>query len=156
MTSAAHKWKTFWSLTPAERGIARSAAVGLVVTWIGLRVLGFARWQRMLQRRISQSPPTIAAEPTVSAHRVARLQEAAAHDLFLPTNCLERSLGLWFLLRRRGFRAELKFGARKQSGTFEAHAWVELGGVALNNPADEQRDFAPFDGAIASLETRAK
>jgi len=156
MTSAAHKWKTFWSLTPAERGIARSAAVGLVFSWIGLRVLGFARWQRILQRGISHAPAKTSAAPAVSAQRIAQLQDAAAHDIFLPTNCLERSLALWFLLRRRGFAADLKFGARKQSGTFEAHAWVELDGVALNNPADEQRDFAPFDCTIASLETRAK
>jgi Transglutaminase-like superfamily len=156
MTSAVHKWKTFWSLTPAERGIARSAAAGLVTTWFGLRAFGFSRWQRMLERRISRVPAKTPAAPAVSAHRIAQLQEAAALDLFLSTSCLERSLALWSLLQRRGFPAELKFGARKQSGKFEAHAWVELNGVALNNPADEQRNFAPFEGAIASLETRAK
>ena len=156
MTSAAQKWKTFWSLTPAERRIARSAAVGLLTTWVGLRAFGFSRWQQMLVSKFPQVPAKTPAAPAVSANRIAQLQEAAALGLFLSTNCLDRSLALWSLLKRRGFPAELKLGARKQSGTFEAHAWVELDGVALNNPADEQRNFAPFDGAVAAMETRAK
>jgi hypothetical protein len=159
MTSAIHKWKTFWSLNRAERGLTWSAGFGLIVTWTGLRVFGFSRWRRMVERRASQvesrpSQPVVAS--SISANRMAQLQEAAARSFFLPTNCLERSLALWSLLKRRGFPAELKLGARKQSGTFEAHAWIELHGVALNNPAEEQREFAPFEGAIASLETRAK
>ncbi len=157
MTSAAHRWRTFWSLNRDERGVACSAAAELAITWIGLRAFGFSRWQRMVERRVSRvESRESAASRAVSANRLAQLQEAAARSLFLPTNCLERSLALWSLLQRRGFPAELKFGARKNSGTFEAHAWVELHGVALNNPADEQREFAPFDGAIASLEPRAK
>jgi Transglutaminase-like superfamily len=156
MTSAAHKWKTFWSLPQAERSVARSAAAGLARTWFGLRAFGFSRWQRMLERRISQHKTMSPCAPAVSANRIAQLLEAAAHSLFLPTNCLERSLALWSLLQRRGFPVELRLGARKQAGTFEAHAWVELNGVALNNPADEQRGFAPFDGAIPAMETRAK
>jgi len=156
MIGAAHKWKTFWSLDRAERGLACSAAAGLAITWIGLRALGFSRWLRMLERRVSQLESRSGTSAAVSANRIAQLQEAAALNLFFPTSCLERSLALWSLLRRRGFPAELKFGARKQSEKFEAHAWVELNGVALNNPAEEQREFAPFDGAIASMETRAK
>jgi Transglutaminase-like superfamily len=156
MTSAAHKWKTFWSLDPAERSVARSAAVGLVSTWFGLRVFGFSRWQQKLARKFSRAEIKSPTTPAVSANRIAQLQEAAALALFLPTNCLERSLALWSLLNRRGFPAELKLGARKQSEKFEAHAWVELNGVALNNPLEEQRDFAPFEPAIASMETRAK
>ena len=32
-----------------------------------------------------------------------------------------------------------------EQGRFEAHAWVERQGVALNDRADIGRDFAPFD-----------
>lgn len=156
MTSAANKWRTFWSLHRTERSVVRSAAAGLARTWFGLRLFGFSRWQRMLARKFAQVKMKNSATPEVSANRIAQLQEAAALTLFLPTNCLERSLALWSLLIRRGFPAELKLGARKQSEKFEAHAWVELEGVALNNPSEEQRDFAAFEGAIASMETRAK
>ncbi|HEY0704402.1 MAG TPA: lasso peptide biosynthesis B2 protein [Candidatus Acidoferrales bacterium] len=160
MTGAAQKWKTFWSLPSDERHVACSAAAGLAATCLGLRTLGFSRWQRILNRRAvrveSSNSSSESRSFAISANRIAQLQEAAALSLFFHTNCLERSLALWFLLRQRGFPAELKFGARKQSETFEAHAWVELNGVALNNPTAEQREFVPFDGAIASLETRAK
>lgn len=156
MTSAANKWKTFWSLNATERSVTRSAAAGLAFTWIGLRAFGFSRWQQMLARRFSPVQMKNSTGPTVSAKRIAQLQEAAALTLFLPTTCLERSLALWSLLQRRGFPAELKLGARMQSEKFEAHAWVQLNGVALDNPLEEQREFAPFEPAIASQETRAK
>jgi hypothetical protein len=39
---------------------------------------------------------------------------------------------------------------------FEAHAWVELNGCALDSESDEHREFIPFEGAIASVETQAK
>jgi len=63
---------------------------------------------------------------------------------------------LWALLRRHGFAAELKIGARKEAGRFEAHAWVELDRVPLNDETSSNRQFVPFDGAITSLETQAE
>ena len=61
---------------------------------------------------------------------------------------------LWMLLRRHGFAADLKIGARKEAERFEAHAWVELNRVRLNDQTDANSNFAPFDGAISSLETQ--
>jgi hypothetical protein len=60
--------------------------------------------------------------------------------LFHPT-CLHRSLTLWWLLRRQGVASELRIGVRKEQGRFEAHAWVERAGVALNDRADIGQDF---------------
>lgn len=85
-----------------------------------------------------------------------QLEEAAARNLPFKTNCLEQSLVLWPLLRRRGFPAELKFGARKDAGKFEAHAWVELDGEALNNDSDESRGFVPFDAGAAVTQRHAE
>jgi Transglutaminase-like superfamily len=92
----------------------------------------------------------------VSAKRIAQLEIAAAHNLFFRTNCLERSLVLWSLLRRHGFLAELKFGARKEDGKFEAHAWVELDGRALNNDAEAHHGFVPFDSTVTSVGTQSE
>jgi len=39
-------------------------------------------------------------------------------------------------------------GVRKATGRFEAHAWVELRGVVLNDSADVRERFAAFDRAI--------
>jgi Transglutaminase-like superfamily len=144
-------WRTYWVLNHVERAIARSAALELTATWIGLRLFGFRRWKQILTRRPETSEPR---RMTLSANRILQLQAAAARNLFFHANCLEQSLVLWMLLRRHGFAAELKIGARKEAGRFEAHAWVELNRVRLNDQTDSNPKFVPFDRAISSLETQ--
>ena len=148
--------RTFWSLKTAERDIACAAAIGLTIMWLGLRVFGFLRWKEFVVRRVRRSITmgTGRASSEISANRIMRLEAAAARNLFFATNCLEQSLVLWSLLRRNGFPADLKFGARKQAGRFEAHAWVELNGCALNNETDSHQQFVPFDGEVTSMETQ--
>jgi hypothetical protein len=59
---------------------------------------------------------------------VRRVSLAAA---FYPRRalCLEQSLALCLLLRRRGVAAELRLGA--QPKPFYAHAWIEVNGVPV-------------------------
>jgi hypothetical protein len=54
--------------------------------------------------------------------------------------CLPRAIVLWSMLRRAGVAAELRLGVRHGDRGFEAHAWVEVGGVHL----DEQPEAVPF------------
>jgi len=61
---------------------------------------------------------------------------------------------LWWLLQARGIAADLRIGARKETGRFEAHAWVETGGAVLNDADGEHIHFVPFDGPISSMETQ--
>lgn len=150
-------WKTFWALKDAERAIAREAAVGLTITHIGLRLLGFGRWKEFVTQRItSPAEGTAQFNPQGSAHRILQLETAVARNLFFATNCLERSLVLWSLLRRRGFPADLRFGARKETEQFEAHAWVELNAVALEVEQGRSEEFTPFNEVMTSMGTRAK
>lgn len=79
---------------------------------------------------------------------------AAAHYLPFRTNCLEQSLVLWWLLRRRGIAADLKIGARKAANRFEAHAWVEFEGSVIGGAGEEHLHFVPFEGSVASMETQ--
>ena len=153
MKATIQSWRTFWALNRAERAVAWSAALGLAAAWIGLRLFGFRRCREFASKRIENSQHPAAA---ISANRILQLQAAASRNLFFGTNCLEQSLVLWSLLRRHGFAAELKIGARKEAGRFEAHAWVELDRVPLNDETSSNRQFAPFDGAITSLETQAE
>jgi hypothetical protein len=62
-------------------------------------------------------------------------------------------LVLWRQLGRRGIAADLRIGARKEGGRFEAHAWVEMGSVVLNDSDATHMHYAPFDGSILTLET---
>ena len=56
-------------------------------------------------------------------------------------------------LLRRGFAPELKIGVRKQDGAFDAHAWVELQGVALGQSELVHQVFS-VDQRVASQARR--
>jgi hypothetical protein len=151
-------WRAFWRLNGYARGLVLEAAAALLATWLGLRLAGFRRWKAVLAwfvpglSVLGRASGPAAAD---SARAIARLQQAAASHLFFRANCLEQSLTLWWLLRRRGIAAELRVGARKDAGRFEAHAWVEFEGAILNDAGDEHLHFVPFDGPLAAPETQA-
>jgi transglutaminase superfamily protein len=63
---------------------------------------------------------------------MARLVDRASRYT-VATTCLHRSLALWWLLGRRGIDSRLQLGLRKHDGRFEAHAWVEYGGLIVND-----------------------
>jgi hypothetical protein len=154
------RWRRFWRLSGYERGVVLEAAGGLLATWLGLRLAGFRRWKNVLAA-LAPSPNTTARQANASqpsqrdaAQTIARVAAAAGRNFFFATNCLEQSLVLWWLLRRRGIAAELRIGARKEFEHFEAHAWVEVGSAVLNDASAEHQHFVPFDGPITPLEAR--
>jgi hypothetical protein len=153
------RWQKFWRLSGYERGVALEAAGGLLATWLGLRLAGFRRWKSVLAH-LAPSANTTARQQSASqresAEVIARMAAAAARNVFFGTNCLEQSLVLWWLLRRRGISAELRIGARKEFQRFEAHAWVEVDSAVLNNTGAEHLHFVPFDGPISPLEARTE
>ena len=150
-------WSRFWRLSGHARGVVLEAAAALAATHIGLRLAGFRRWKAALAWLVPEpAGRSIAVEPgnAEMAREIARLEQSAARHLFLRTNCLERSLVLWWLLEKRGIATELRIGARKEAGRFEAHAWVEFEGAVLNDAGDEHHHFVPFEGSIAAMETQ--
>jgi transglutaminase superfamily protein len=146
-------WRAYWRLDRSDRWLAIETAAGLAATRIGLRVAGLRRWKALFTRRVVRKVSPAAAEAIVVARRVARIQEAVTRHLTWHASCLERSLVLWWQLNRRGIAAEMRVGARKEAGRFEAHAWVEVGKVVLNDSGEAHLHFAPFDRSILSLET---
>jgi hypothetical protein len=150
-------WNRFWRLSGFERGVVTEATAALLATWLGLRLAGFRRWKRVLERLGPTANGSLqGASDKESAQVIARMAAAAARNLFFSTNCLEQSMVLWWLLRRLGIEAELRIGARKEVGRFEAHAWVEVDSVVLNDADAEHRHFVPFDGPISPLEARTQ
>jgi hypothetical protein len=151
------RWHRFWRLSGFERGVVIEATGGLLATWLGLRLAGFRRWKSALgwlSPSANGIAPLQGASEKQCAQIVAQMEAAAARNLFFSANCLEQSLVLWWLLRRLGIAAELRIGARKEAGRFDAHAWVEVGSVVLNDAGAEHRHFVPFDGPISPLEAR--
>jgi Transglutaminase-like superfamily len=146
-------WRRFRKRPSEDRKLIRRAALILPLTEIGLRVFGFRRWKELIEKvslaahRRPSLPSDVQRE---TARRFARaVRSAELHGLTNP-NCLERSMTLWWMLRREGVEGELHIGARKQGPKFEAHAWVELGGQVLNDSADVHQHYALFDAPIAA------
>jgi hypothetical protein len=78
------------------------------------------------------------------------VNSADRHGLVHPS-CLAKSLALWWLLGREGISSELRIGIRKENEKFEAHAWVERDGAAVNEPEEHHQHYAAFDGALSAL-----
>lgn len=135
-------------LTPWERRLLLRLVFLLPVIGASLRLLGFKRSRDLLawlsRPSRSQSPAHPPATTAETAHRIARLVGIAAYHGPYRATCLRRSLALWWLLRRRGIPAELRIGVRKDGDAFQAHAWVEHAGMALNDRVDVYLRFAVF------------
>ncbi len=78
------------------------------------------------------------------------VRAAVRHGIGQST-CLEESLALWWLLGRQGMASELRIGIRKNDEKFEAHAWIERDGKALNEPEAQHQHYAAFDAAFSAL-----
>jgi hypothetical protein len=132
------------------------SSVLLPLISLSLRIRGFRATQAALQKFSipSKTDPSKTekrlGEQATDAERVrmaVRMVNAAAR-YGLGSTCLEKSLALWWLLHREGMTSSVRIGARKAAGKFEAHAWVECDGVALNEPGEGHRHYATFDAAF--------
>jgi hypothetical protein len=105
---------------------------GLITISALLRMFGVVRTRRWLERLSRNAAPRGAdAEDLQFAKRLTHLTDIAGRRGAVTATCLRQSLLIYWLLRRRGLAPELKIGVRKEQATFDAHAWVELQGVAL-------------------------
>jgi hypothetical protein len=104
------------------------------------RLVGLRRTFAVL-RRLTPERAVPANSTDIIADTTHRVSLAAA---FYPRRalCLEQSLTLFVLLRRRGVRAELRLGV--QPRPFYAHAWVEANGRAISEAEDLPLTLAAF------------
>lgn len=129
------------------------AAGGLLITRAALALAGYRRWKAAIEWLTpgAQAPGDSFARPEIEfARAIERWQMAAARHLPFKTNCLDRAMALWWMLRRRGVAAELCIGARKAYGQFEAHAWVEVGGAAIDE-GNGREDFTEFAAPVQAF-----
>ncbi len=136
---------------PAQKLFLRAMVLLPLVT-LSLRWRGFQATQAALQRFLSDAKAGPNAVLTservaVTAHMV---NAADRHGLVHPS-CLAKSLTLWWLLGRQGISSRLRIGIRKENKKFEAHAWVERDGAALNEPDEHHHHYSAFDAAFSSL-----
>jgi hypothetical protein len=86
-----------------------------------------------------------------TAKLVASVVNSAAKHGIYRANCLERSLTLWWLLRRRGINTALRIGVRKYDSKFEAHAWIEYQNDVLNDSNDVSEQYSAFNGHFSDI-----
>ncbi len=118
-----------------------SFAIGLRLTRLTIRLAGFRRTV-VLARRVPTSRRT--APPLDSATAWAEAIERVGGRPYGGT-CLDRSVFLWWLMRVRGLDGFLRIGVLMGDDRIEAHAWVELDGVVVNDEPDIADRFEVFD-----------
>lgn len=164
------KLRAVYRLGPAVHRAGLVALPTLAVIGLSLRTAGYARTSRWLARRTAQVPPIPSTHAQAARDTVAAGLLLAARALPWRPACLERSMALRHLLRRRGYAAEVRIGVRKREGAggperggglacadegaqakgapaappIEAHAWVEVDGEVVGDRADVHERFLPF------------
>jgi len=122
----------------------RQLAIHALATYARVRWL---LWRSGLAgvQRLQAAPAAIgraSGSPRLPPRDVARLVAGALRPF--GANCLGESLTLAVLLQRLSYPAALRIGARRAQVGLEAHAWVELDGVPLNDRPDIAADYSPF------------
>jgi hypothetical protein len=131
-----------WRALPAtERRLALGLACLLPLVDVSLRLFGFQRTWRWLARWAPLAGGTHDSEQLDQAQRLAALARSVGAGSPWATSCLRQALSVWLLLRRRGLDPELKIGVVRREPPFQAHAWVELDGIALDPQAQGQATF---------------
>jgi hypothetical protein len=119
-------------------GVATCFAV-IALMDVAPRLVGFRRALRLARWLASGNAADCDADAAaVTAHRIA------VAGAFYPRRalCLEQSLALYVLLRRRGIAADLRLGV--QARPFYAHAWVEVDGSPINERSELAVRLATF------------
>ncbi len=133
----------------ARRIFLRAAAL---LPWVALRLKlqGFQATKNSLQSPPRNASGTSSSENAECAALTARMVRAAARHGIGNPSCLEESLVLLHLLSKQGIAAQLRIGVKKNIPKFEAHAWVECGGVALNESESLHDHYAPFEAELSA------
>lgn len=144
--------RRFSALERPAQALFLRAVVVLPLVELSLKFRGFDATRSLLQKRLSRparqtDSDSLSKQVALTAHMV---NAADRHGLVHPS-CLVKSLTLWWLLGRQGVTSKLRVGVRKEGRNFEAHAWVEREGIALNEPEEHHHHYAAFDTALASL-----
>jgi len=115
----------FCQLPPEERYMLPIVAVLLGLARLGVSQAGVPRTRRVAAR--------LAPRSSLRPQRLADLVRVACQVLPGATLCLSRAIVLEALLVGAGHAAELRVGVAPRIGRArpDAHAWVELGGIAV-------------------------
>jgi hypothetical protein len=150
-----NKWQKFKKLSWAERVVILESMVMFVLVAPMLRFIGFGFCIKFLNLVIMSKNCDEQSLPMEQARKVAHLVNVTAYHMPVRANCLQRSMVLWWMLRREGIMSKVRFGARKESTGLAAHAWVELNETVLNDSDDIAQKYIPLT-STALMNIQAK
>jgi hypothetical protein len=114
----------FARVSPSALRLALSATVLQLGVLVGMRVLPYARLQRLVERAGRSRRPARRTRPLGSL--LWAVQATSRPNPF--TTCLSEALTAQVLLQRNGYPAQVRIGVAKDvDGRLEAHAWLESG-----------------------------
>jgi len=125
----------FFRLPWRSKRLALQCALILPVTYAGLELLGLRAFLNVMDRLTSVAPKPSEYSPE-EARRHTQLFSAVTERFPLPMKCLGRSLALCWLLRWHGADAAIHIGVRKGNRGLDAHAWVQIGDLVMNDSED--------------------
>lgn len=133
----------FQSMPNAGRTAFFVACALLPVVGAALRLRGFARVNRFLQRVVPVRPRPAPSDLELRA--ICRAVNAAARHGPYRATCLARTLLLRAMVARLGVAGVLRIGVRLDAGELDAHAWLEIDGRPANDHGDIGREFLAFE-----------
>lgn len=136
--------RTFLALDAASRRLFLRAWWLLLCAEIGLRTTSLERCERRL---LAREEGALQAATALPPQEIARWVQAAARHHLLPMTCLRRALVLKTLLVARGTAAELVLGVRREGAELLAHAWVEVEGMPVGEPAAVLASYRTLEAA---------
>ncbi|MBE9227079.1 lasso peptide biosynthesis B2 protein [Phormidium sp. LEGE 05292] len=151
---AINSWRKLKELSWSELMLLMQAFLLLPLVAFGIKFFGFRRFYGIMANFNDRKDRLQGREGIKQARTIAKLVEIASRYGLYKPNCLQKSLLLWWLLRRQGMESVLRIGVRKQQENLAAHAWVECQGCVLNDRSDVDRLFPPFAGAILPFEVK--
>lgn len=122
--------RKFLALSSAERWLLVKGALLLAIVRVTLAFLPYPRARGLVDRVSSPVRPIQADRATVRT--IAWAVDLASRFVPGGGHCLSKAITTQIFLARRGFHAEVRFGALKDPmEEFIAHAWLEYEGEVL-------------------------
>jgi hypothetical protein len=126
------------------RQLLIDASVILTLVRLGLWLLPFRIWQRLLMK-IVRTDGIWHGEDRVSEAKIVWAVEIVSRYQFGSVKCLARALTTQILFAKWGYDAQLHIGvAKSEVGDLEAHAWVESEGKVAIGKVPNLSRFQPL------------
>ena len=130
-------------LSPRELRVLLQALFLLPLVVLGLWLKGFNRTQSMLTNRLPVGDVSIDKNTLSQVYIIAKMVKVASVQGICSATGLPQALLLRWFLRRRGINGELRFSVNKKETQLEAHVWVEVNGVPVNDTEDVRERYTP-------------